>query len=341
MTPFILTFERKTDAYIVSVFHSCFLPINYAFYFALVLLIGIILIFIAVIFVIVVNKIMCKQGASTKNNTNAVTRLRRAVAIIVHLSLTWIFGLLSLIPGSNLVFQYLFGIFISFQGFFIFVLLCLVPGEARKVLKGVICYRRSKKRDQEIPEDISSKSGLSGDTATKGLSDELTCAAPNDDTKFSDFSNPLPVTDAIAMTEPAKADSPKTSQQSPLPENPTDPMNPSHSNSDHETELNDKGPITLHEEEEEPTEIKIDKETEAIQMTTPVQVYAEVAEPIIRPGGDSTNELKHMPIIYCEVAEPIERPQNMIDESEAVKPKVPAPFQGYRERARPIKRHEP
>ena len=281
---------------------------------------------------------MRKRPASIKHDANIITRLKRGVAIIVLLGLTWIFGLLSLIQGSSLVFQYLFGIFNSLQGFFIFVLVCVVPVEVRKVLKGIICCHSFKKRKQKQPEDFSSESGFSGDTATKGLNDEFTSTSPIDGTKSSDFSNPLPVTDAIAMAETAKTDSPETSHELPSAKNPTDAMNQSQSNSDHETELNGKRSTTLHDEEEEKTKIKIDHETKAALSMKPVQVYAEVAEPIIRPEDNSSGDFKHMPIRYCEVAEPIERPLSMTDEP--VKTKVPAPLQGYQERARPIKRHE-
>ena len=117
----------------------------------------------------------------------------------------------------------------------------------------------------------------------KGLSDKFKNTSPTGHTTISGSTNPLPVTDAIEMAESAKMDCQEPSQRPPPQAetpNPIDQNNRLQSTSDHQTELNDKVPTTLHDEVEESTKIKIDNETEAATPTKAAQVSAEVANEI-------------------------------------------------------------
>ena len=69
---------------------------------------------------------MGRSGAlvSAGKSTTSYQRVRMAIAILVLLGLTWIFGALA-IGSARLFFEYLFCIFNSLQGFFIFVFHCL------------------------------------------------------------------------------------------------------------------------------------------------------------------------------------------------------------------------
>ena len=66
---------------------------------------------------------------STKK-TSRVEQARRGAAISVYLGLTWISGFLA-IGDVKLVFQYLFCIFNSLQGFLIFLFYCVFSTEVR------------------------------------------------------------------------------------------------------------------------------------------------------------------------------------------------------------------
>ena len=109
---------------------------DYAFYFSLLLVIGLIIAFNIIIFVIVIYRLTCGRKTSSRNPDKLLVRVRRAVAILTLLGLTWTFGLLSLIhQASSFTFQVLFCIFNSLQGLFIFVMLCILPEEVQKVWK--------------------------------------------------------------------------------------------------------------------------------------------------------------------------------------------------------------
>jgi len=85
------------------------------------------LLFNVIIFILVIRQLTCKagkiKGSSKASKRNKVMkRLQNAAAISVLLGLTWVFGLLSVFESSNFIFQVLFCVFNSLQGFFIFVL---------------------------------------------------------------------------------------------------------------------------------------------------------------------------------------------------------------------------
>ena len=74
-----------------------------------------------------------KKVGSTKqmSTKKAMQLLISIVAIMVLFGLTWVFGAFT-ISGASTSFQYLFTIFNSMQGFFIFVFFCVVPHDSRE-----------------------------------------------------------------------------------------------------------------------------------------------------------------------------------------------------------------
>lgn len=74
-------------------------------------------------------------GISAKNlnktdTASTTSRLRGAVGVIVLLGLTWVFAIFA-IDTAKIVFQYLFAIFNTLQGLFIFVFYCMFKKDAQ------------------------------------------------------------------------------------------------------------------------------------------------------------------------------------------------------------------
>lgn len=68
------------------------------------------------------------------NNAELQKRVQNTIAIAVLLGLSWLFGFLA-IGGAQFIFNLLFLIFNSLQGFFVFVFFCLRNREVIKVWK--------------------------------------------------------------------------------------------------------------------------------------------------------------------------------------------------------------
>ena len=66
--------------------------------------------------------------------TSGITQARRAIAILVVLGLTWIFGVLA-INDARLAFKYLFCVFISLQGLLVFIFYFLLLKDNKKTRK--------------------------------------------------------------------------------------------------------------------------------------------------------------------------------------------------------------
>ena len=172
----------------ITYIYSCFMQPNYAFYFADLLLIFIILAINMIIFVMLVYKLTCgrkKVGQTISDKEagkQAITRAVNAIAISLLLGLTWIFGFLTIIDNrqSSLAFQVLFCLFNSLQGFFLFLLFCVRSEEVRNVWKGWFAFGKSRKSDfstsAEKPSGAGSalpKSSRATASTSKGESLEL------------------------------------------------------------------------------------------------------------------------------------------------------------------------
>ena len=102
------------------------------FFLALLLPIVVFLIFNIVAYVLILRSLMTTQPLVTSDHSvSRKTQLRRACAISVLVGVTWLFGALA-VRDAKLVFQYVFCILNSFQGFFIFVFYCLFQETIRR-----------------------------------------------------------------------------------------------------------------------------------------------------------------------------------------------------------------
>ena len=63
---------------------------------------------------------------------NIQTQLRGAIAVVILLGLTWVFAIFA-VGRASLVFQYLFSIFNSLQGLFIFIFYCLLKKDVKDI----------------------------------------------------------------------------------------------------------------------------------------------------------------------------------------------------------------
>ena len=120
--------------------YSCFIGDRRVFFGAFLGPILAVLLFNTVMFVVVIKVVvrntlgrMTKQNQSI-NPKSAFKKLISITGIMSLFGLTWIFGALT-ISGASLPFQILFVVFNGFQGFFIFLFLCVFSMDARELWK--------------------------------------------------------------------------------------------------------------------------------------------------------------------------------------------------------------
>ena len=117
-----------------------------AFFGAALAPIGLILILNFVAFGLVIHQLRTlssgklEKSRSTKIDTQA--QLRGIFSVVVLLGLTWIFAIFA-IGEANLVFQYLFNILNSLQGFFVFIFYCCLKKDVAKLWKKKITGQMS------------------------------------------------------------------------------------------------------------------------------------------------------------------------------------------------------
>ena len=85
---------------------------------------------------------------SSVQKASGFQQARQGIAIMVLLGLTWLFGILA-INDAKIAFQYLFCIFNTLQGLFVFILFCILPTTIREQLRGLL---RKKTRRRPRPE---------------------------------------------------------------------------------------------------------------------------------------------------------------------------------------------
>ncbi|XP_038077173.1 uncharacterized protein LOC119745021 [Patiria miniata] len=124
--------------------HSCFLKPGAAFYYGQLLIIGIILLFNVVVFVLVLRKLTCSaskvKDASGGNSKRAkvVKRLQNMASVSVLLGLTWVFGLLSIFKASSSAFQWIFAVVNFLQGLLIFLLFVVRQEKVREHVSNLV-----------------------------------------------------------------------------------------------------------------------------------------------------------------------------------------------------------
>nr|XP_046173085.1 uncharacterized threonine-rich GPI-anchored glycoprotein PJ4664.02-like isoform X2 [Oncorhynchus gorbuscha] len=121
----------------------CWLKNDVAFYVTVVAYFCVIFLMNLVMFAVVMVQLcrIKRQNPDNKRHRNGLQDLRSVVGVTVLLGLTWGFAFFAWGP-VNLPFMYLFCIFNSFQGFFIFVFHCAVKENVRKQWRTYLCCGR-------------------------------------------------------------------------------------------------------------------------------------------------------------------------------------------------------
>ncbi|XP_077976979.1 adhesion G-protein coupled receptor G6-like [Glandiceps talaboti] len=119
---------------------------RYAFLGAFLAPMCLVLVFNTVIFCLVIYQICgLNSKALTANERFTITaQLRAAIGFMVLLGLTWILAIFA-IGDASLVFQYLFAIFNSLQGLFIFIFHCAMKKEIQSEWRKTFCRRKRDK----------------------------------------------------------------------------------------------------------------------------------------------------------------------------------------------------
>ncbi|XP_078620666.1 uncharacterized protein LOC144887358 isoform X2 [Branchiostoma floridae x Branchiostoma japonicum] len=109
---------------------------GYQLYFGFLLPAGLVLLFNTIAYIMVISKLTCrgrtKGRVADPGKSATKQQLRIAIAVMVLVGLTWIFGFF-MISDGRIVFSYLFCIFNSLQGFFIFIFQCVRQKEVQNL----------------------------------------------------------------------------------------------------------------------------------------------------------------------------------------------------------------
>ena len=171
---------------------------------------------------------------------------RKAIAITVLLGLTWIFGVLA-IRDAKLAFEYLFCIFNTLQGLFIFIFFCVLPTTTREKLRNLFqkAINRHRQGQHQNATDKNIEFNILADSngaSTLPTNPTSTSTLPTNPTSTSTLStNPnststLPTNPNSTSTLPTNPNSTSTVHTNPnstsvLPTNPSSastlPTNPS------------------------------------------------------------------------------------------------------------------
>ncbi|CAH1784857.1 unnamed protein product [Owenia fusiformis] len=148
----------------------------YPFYFAFLIPIGVIIIINLIIFTLVLKGITCDRQTSglrvnKSRNDMRLLEFNAAFAVFVVLGLTWVFGFFA-INEARIIFQYLFCIFNSIQGFLIFVFHCIREKHVRDMWYACCCPKKrgEKKYHSVTGSTANSKTDQSKDTRTSNIS---------------------------------------------------------------------------------------------------------------------------------------------------------------------------
>jgi hypothetical protein len=128
--------------------HSCFIGDARVFFVAFLGPIFAVLLFNLIIYIIVIVVLIKhsrnKLGKAMNDKKQRKSNIRLAVSLLgvmILFGLTWVLGAFT-ISEASLTFQFLFAVFNSLQGFFIFIFFCVLSPEVRQLwLETVTCGR--------------------------------------------------------------------------------------------------------------------------------------------------------------------------------------------------------
>lgn len=129
----VITLSASFDGYGTD--RSCWLSVQKGTIWSFVVPVLLIAVANSIILGMVVKEILRLNHPTTTENTkyqSARSGVQSAVVLLPLLGITWLFGILTF-NSDTLAFQYLFAIFNSLQGFFIFLFHCLLNSEVRRV----------------------------------------------------------------------------------------------------------------------------------------------------------------------------------------------------------------
>ena len=116
---------------------------------------------------VLVGRVLIKHGKRSidrakddrkKMVKNTLKTLLSIISVMLMFGLTWLFGALS-ISGAAYVFQWLFILCATTQGFILFVFFCIIGSDAREEWKRLLsCYRYKGTKQRATPSTVSSKS---------------------------------------------------------------------------------------------------------------------------------------------------------------------------------------
>ncbi|KAK2181581.1 hypothetical protein NP493_391g01034 [Ridgeia piscesae] len=135
-----------------------------AFYAGLLVPIAVIIIANCVVFVLVMRQLhsAARRKLTQSQHTHAAIHLQRAASVMILLGLTWTFAFFA-IGGANIAFQYLFAVFNSLQGLFIFIFYCASRKDVQQAWKEMLT------RSKKATTSSSSSKGTSGQTTSSQL----------------------------------------------------------------------------------------------------------------------------------------------------------------------------
>lgn len=166
--------------------HSCFIGDVRVFFGAFLGPIFAVLLFNLVMYIIVIVVLIRhsrnKLGKTVTDKQQRRMYIRLALSlfgVMILFGLTWVIGAFT-ISEASIVFQFLFAIFNSLQGFFIFIFFCVLSPDVRQLwLKVITCGRydigksttsSGVKKGQSSGKPYSAKTPSSVGTASSGLS---------------------------------------------------------------------------------------------------------------------------------------------------------------------------
>ncbi|XP_046369537.2 uncharacterized protein LOC124144255 [Haliotis rufescens] len=125
-----------------------------AFYYAFAVPVGVIVVINIIMFIIILASLVRRPDglrSTQSKQRRARMHLKAAVTIFMLLGLTWIFGFLQ-IEDARIVFQYVFTLLSSLQGFFIFVMLVARRKQVRDQWYLLCCNKQDNRR---APKQVS------------------------------------------------------------------------------------------------------------------------------------------------------------------------------------------
>ena len=140
---------------------------------------------------------------STVQKASGLQQVRRGIAIIVLLGLTWLFGILA-VNDAKVAFQYLFCIFNTLQGLFVFILFCILPTTIRKQLRDLLRKRISGRRQKYELKGLNGRNVALNNFAN--FNDTSSVCNDTSELKFQSLSSDNPVEEAPLKSLPVESE---------------------------------------------------------------------------------------------------------------------------------------